>query len=256
MSRSGPIILLLAALGLGMAAGASKKKRKGDHIIMPPEDVGREPEGGNDPLPGGTDQTDGGSPKIVNLLNDSPPEKRKGSRSPWAAVLHQMGFSRGDDPYKYKKVTAHYIITPNGTIAQLHPVTAYLNAANGFNEGGISIEFAGNLPTQPQSDDPKHFWNPEEMGMDQLTPAQVKAARWLLQYLQDEVLPDLGLGLTVVVAHRQSGEERQNDPGPDVWANVGQWAVDNMGLSDGGPGFAVGEGNPIPDKWRNAPLIA
>jgi hypothetical protein len=31
---------------------------------------------------------------------------------------------------------------------------------------------------------------------------------------------------------------------------VGQWAVDNLGLKDGGPGFKVGDGNPILDAWR------
>ena len=31
---------------------------------------------------------------------------------------------------------------------------------------------------------------------------------------------------------------------------MGQWAIDNLGLNDGGPGFKVGTGNPIPDLWR------
>jgi hypothetical protein len=31
---------------------------------------------------------------------------------------------------------------------------------------------------------------------------------------------------------------------------VGQWAV-NLGLSDGGPGFKVGSGNPILPAWRS-----
>jgi hypothetical protein len=275
MARTGPLLALAAALGLAMAVGGGKKRRPSTTYDFPPEDVTpdppREPEGGSDPEPpppGEEIEPIGGDiPEILNLMNVSPPEKRKGSRVPWAIVLHQMSFSRGNDPYDYKKVTAHYIITPDGTIAQLHPITAYLYAADGFNEGGISIEFAGNFPTKSQSTNPKNFYHPDDwvdkegvkhegMGMDQLTPSQIMAGRWLVEHLYDNVLPEIGSDLTVILAHRQSGEQRQNDPGPDVWANVGQWAVDELGLSDGGPGFAVGGGNPIPDTWRSAPKIA
>ncbi|MFN7999717.1 MAG: hypothetical protein U0X75_01730 [Acidobacteriota bacterium] len=56
--------------------------------------------------------------------------------------------------------------------------------------------------------------------------------------------------MTHVLAHRQSSGQRENDPGPDIWYHVGQWAIDNLGLKDGGPGFKVGTGNPIPDLWR------
>lgn len=58
------------------------------------------------------------------------------------------------------------------------------------------------------------------------------------------------MGLTHVLAHRQSSAARENDPGPDLWRGVGQWAVENRGLNDGGPKFKVGDGNPIPDAWR------
>ena len=60
------------------------------------------------------------------------------------------------------------------------------------------------------------------------------------------------MGLSQVVAHRQSSASRENDPGPEVWLNVGQWAVDTLGLSDGGPGFKLPGGNPIPPDWRKA----
>jgi hypothetical protein len=56
--------------------------------------------------------------------------------------------------------------------------------------------------------------------------------------------------LTHVLAHRQSSATRENDPGPDIWSQVGQWAVDTLGLKDGGPGFKIGSGNPIPEAWR------
>jgi len=218
------------------------------------DDDGRDPNGGTDPAPGGTMKIDGPpDSRIVNLLNDSPPEKRKRDRAhAWAAVLHQMGFQRGDDPYRYKKVTAHYIITPNGTIAQLHPIRSRINAAHGFNEGGISIEFAGNFPSKSRSTNSRDFWKPDEMGMDQLTAAQVQSGRYLLRRLKQAILPSDEETLTHVLAHRQSSGDRQNDPGPDVWWNVGEWAKHTLDLYDGGPGFTVGTGDPIPDEWRKA----
>ena len=272
MANAGPFIAIAAvALAIG-AAGGKKRRKKVVTTTYEFEDEEVQPEGGSDPPPGGTEPVDGGAAyEIVNLLNESPPEKRIGSRMPWAVVLHQMGFSRGSDPYRYRKVTAHYIILPDGTIAQLHPVTTKLAASSGFNEGGIAIEFAGNFPAVSQSTDPDHFWRPlpyeyedketgeikqhPGFGMDQLTPEQATSGRWLVEYLNDVVLPDIGGELTVMVAHRQSGKERQNDPGPDVWGNVGQWGVDYLGLSDGGPNYSIGNGNPIKQAWRDAPLI-
>lgn len=218
------------------------------------EDTGRDEEGGGDPDP---DVDEDPTPDwIVDLQAIAPADKRKASREPWAVVLHQMGFSRGDDPTRYKKVTAQFIITPDGTVAQLHPITSRLNSSNGFNEGGIAIEFAGNLPSRTQSQNPSHFYKPEKFGADQLTKAQVLAGRQLIRWLRDVALPGHGLELKVVVGHRQSSGLRGNDPGPDLWSNVGQWSVDNLGLSDGGDGFKVGSGKSIPDKWRTAPRIA
>lgn len=247
-----------ALLALGIIAAMAAGKRDDDTVG---DQGGRDPEGGDDPPappPGGETELDGGpNPRIVNLLDASPPEKRIASRpDAWAAVLHQMSFSRGDDPMRYRRVTAHYIVTPNGTIAQLHPVHARINAAHGFNRGGVSIEFAGNLPSEPMSIDPDDYYKPDKFGADQLTVEQVKAGRWLLTYLRDHVHPSLGFELTTVLAHRQSSGDRGNDPGPDVWSNVGQWAVDNMGLSDGGEDFSVGTGKPILASWRTAPRIA
>ncbi len=244
---------LLALVAVFFGAIMSDKEKEPD---KDGDQGGREPEGGEDPDPKDEPEENDVTPeRIVDLQDVSPPEKRKGSREPWAVVLHQMGFSRGNDPLKYKKVTAQYIITPDGTIAQLHPLTTYLYSSHGFNEGGIAIEFAGNLPSRTQSDEPAHYYKPDKFGRDQLTVEQVYAGRWLLEYLRDFALPSLDLELRVVLAHRQASALRGNDPGPDVWANVGQWAVDEMGLSDGGVDFYVSDGKPIRDDWREAPTL-
>ena len=49
---------------------------------------------------------------------------------------------------------------------------------------------------------------------------------------------------------RQSSKMKANDPGPHIWKGVGQWALNELGLSDGGATFSVGSGQPIPDSWR------
>ncbi len=53
-------------------------------------------------------------------------------------------------------------------------------------------------------------------------------------------------------AHRQGEAEnaRGNCPGPDIWYNVGEWAVRELAMSDGGKGYKEGNGSPIPDNWR------
>ncbi|HMV68449.1 MAG TPA: peptidoglycan recognition family protein, partial [Myxococcota bacterium] len=180
---------------------------------------------------------------IVDRTAHSPAELRKGAPRPpgkvWALVLHQMAFSRGSVQTRYDRVNAHFAILPDGTILQLHPTSALLWASNGFNAGSVAVEFAGNLP-----DTRGRCWEATRFGCHRVTDAQITAGRALVDHLIATI------GLTHVLAHRQSSGSRENDPGPDLWYHVGQWAAEARGMSDGGPGFKVGTGNPIPDAWR------
>jgi hypothetical protein len=169
---------------------------------------------------------------------------RKGRRDPksvYALVLHQMAccFRRRDPLRSYLRIKAHFAILPEGQILQLHPVSALIWASHGFNSRSVAVEFAGNFPNTRG-----RWWKGETYGRNRVTPAQLEAGRCLVRHLIRT------MGLRVVLAHRQSSDMRENDPGPDVWYHVGQWAVDNLGLSDGGPGFKVGSGKSIPDEWR------
>ena len=180
--------------------------------------------------------------RIEDRTHLTPKSKRIRTRDPktvYALVLHQMAFSRGSDPGKYDKVGAHYAILPDGKTLQLHPVSAYLYASNGFNKGSVAVEFAGNFPNTKGK-----CWQSAKFGCHTLTQAQIDAGRYLVRHLIRTV------GLTHILAHRQSSGTRENDPGPDIWRQVGQWGVDTLGLKDGGPGFKVGSGNPIPEAWR------
>ncbi|EDM79598.1 N-acetylmuramoyl-L-alanine amidase, family 2 [Plesiocystis pacifica SIR-1] len=178
-------------------------------------------------------------PEIINLLDASPTSKRhKRSKGFDAVVLHQTGFSRGNDPTRYRKVTAHFVILPDGKIIQLHPLSAKLWAADGFNNRSVSIEFAGNFKAATGK-----WWSPDKYGADEPTPAQIQAGRALLRMLKS-------IGIRHVFAHRQSSAKRGNDPGPQIWASVGEWAIRSLELDNGGPNYAIGGGSPIPDQWR------
>jgi hypothetical protein len=182
--------------------------------------------------------------RIIDLTSQSDKSVRKGTRDlkkVYALVLHQMACCfRPKDPMKrYLGIGSHFAILADGRILQLHPVSALVWASNGFNRCSVAVEFAGNFPNTRGT-----WWEGQKFGRNQPTNAQLEAGRYLIRYLMRT------MGLTHVLAHRQSSGTRENDPGPEVWYHVGQWAVDNLELKDGGPGFKIGTGNPIPNEWR------
>lgn len=179
---------------------------------------------------------------IVDRTAHSPQSKRVRTRdlsTVYALVLHQTAFSRGNRRDRYDRVTAHFVVLPDGTTIQLHPESAYLNSSNGLNRGSVAVEFVGNFPNTSG-----RWWRGDKFGRHTPSAAQIAAGRRLVRHLITRI------GLTHILAHRQSSRTRANDPGPDIWKGVGQWAVDSQGLSDGGPTFRVGTGQTIPDNWR------
>ncbi|MEM7152280.1 MAG: N-acetylmuramoyl-L-alanine amidase [Myxococcota bacterium] len=155
-------------------------------------------------------------------------------------VLHQMSFYRkGDTIDRYADVPAHYIITQQGELAQLHDHNVYLYTSNSLNATTVGVEFAGNFASTSGS-----FYQKQKFWACVLTPHQVSAARLLLETVQRD------RGITKVYSHIQAYAGRSNCGGPDIWASVGQWGVDVLRLSDGGPGWKKDDGAEIPDVWR------
>jgi hypothetical protein len=165
-------------------------------------------------------------------------------------VLHMMAFNIGNNPRLYKTVGAHYIVTSDGQIAQLYDDLDYLNASNGFNPRSIAIEFAGNFA------DERYIWWPDKKERpiperSYLTPTQIRAGRCLLATLKAK-LP----GIKYLYAHRQSSLDREDDPGPDVWFNIGEWALSNLKLLPSAHFVTTNKktgkpaGRPIPETWR------
>ena len=185
--------------------------------------------------------TRGSRLRVLDLTGEAPKTKRHlRAGTIDAVVLHQTGFTRGLDPQRYLKVTAHFVVLADGTVLQLHPMSARLNASDGFNGRSVAIEFVGNFKSVNGK-----WWKPSEYGADEVTFEQIEAGRELLRRLGRS-------GVRFVFAHRQSSASRGNDPGPDLWAGVGQWAVERLGFSDGGPGYFIHQGHAIPDAWRSS----
>lgn len=167
------------------------------------------------------------SPRDLNLID--------------AVVLHHMAIYRGNAFNKYYKVVSHYIILQDGKIGKLWGPEFVLNASNGFNKRSIAIEFAGNFPND------KNRWRKgDENGRHCPTDAQIKAGRFLLQHLK-QTMPNI----RYVFAHRQSSSSRTDDPGPDIWFNVAEFAIKYLGYSEDSRKVKVGNGQVIPESWKN-----
>jgi len=160
-----------------------------------------------------------------------------------SVVLHQMGFSRGPDPAKYLGVPAHYVVMPDGVVAQLHDWETYLYTSNALNRRSIGVEIAGNFANEDGK-----WWNPERFGRDKPTAEQLAAIRGLLRYIDRELQEQKGK-LRGVYAHRQSSAAKRNDPGPEVWRAVSPVFAE-LGLEDVSE-FSIDSGAPIPDSWRS-----
>jgi phosphatidylserine/phosphatidylglycerophosphate/cardiolipin synthase-like enzyme len=167
-------------------------------------------------------------------------------RKLWAFVLHHMAFKRKSrktgqfsDPKSYLTTGAHFCIMFDGRIVQLYPLAKMIWHAQCTSPRSVSVEFEGNFPNIHG----KWWIDKDGPNRDHPTNEQYESGKFLTKYLQAVV------GTTHILAHRQSADSRENDPGPGIWYNVGQWAIENLGLTDGGD-FKCGTGNPILPEWR------
>jgi antitoxin (DNA-binding transcriptional repressor) of toxin-antitoxin stability system len=80
------------------------------------------------------------------------------------------------------------------------------------------------------------------------TPELIEAARAAVRWIVAEVARHGGR-ISRLVAHRQSSDMRQSDPGSALWQAVALPLHAELGLDDGGPGYRIGTGRPIPVDW-------
>lgn len=196
-------------------------------------------------------------PARVDITSQSKRYEVYETGEPWIArtaahitgiCLHQTACYLGERPQRWATVNTHYGITRAGQEIRIHPETLIAPAANGWNNRTISIEcdglyagIKGNLktvwddPTTPAREQPMTP-TPELIATTKALIRRLKAAFPSIKYL---------------VAHRQSSMDRQNDPGEEIWKAVALPMMTELGLEDGGAGFAIG-GYPIPEIWDPA----
>jgi N-acetyl-anhydromuramyl-L-alanine amidase AmpD len=179
--------------------------------------------------------------------------QRKGAR-PWRKVtgvcLHQTACLLGERPARWDTVGAHLGITRGGQVILLHPFDRVVWHGNGFNAQTVGIEIDGLYAGLEGV--PRTVWNDpstphREQGMD-LPEVQADAARQVIRWICAEVEANGGK-VSALVAHRQSSESRQSDPGSAIWQRVALPIAAELGLSDGGDGFKLGDGRAIPREW-------
>lgn len=160
-------------------------------------------------------------------------------------VLHQTGVWMTDTAKRFRRLRAHIGVLRDGEfgptgergpcIVLVHELDAYLWHANGLNAQSVGIEINGKydgVHGGERPDPPEH---------------QIVTARQSVLFVCDMVAAHGGQ-VRNILPHRVSNMTRRSDPGEAIWKGVGRWAQDELGLSDGGPGFVAG-GRPIPEQW-------
>jgi hypothetical protein len=185
----------------------------------------------------------------VRVVGD--PADVKGWRS-WqdidAIVLHQTGIKMTDTPERFRTLDAHVgiLIAHPTPIVQVQDLLAYMYHANELNRPSIGIELNGYFPgVEARYDTAKHTGAGP-------TVSQVMDARRSIAWLC-ETAHNNGGAIRRILPHRVSNDTRQGDPGEGAWREIGLWAIEEYGLTDGGAGYCVGDGTPIPFTWCPKP---
>jgi hypothetical protein len=136
----------------------------------------------------------------------------------------------------YHDFSVHFVIVPDGTIYQMHDESVYCYGSSRLNSRSVAVEFVGHF----KKDNGKWAQNPKLHS--ELTKKQIDGGRTLVRYLKRK------LDIKYVLAHVQAANK--NCPGPEIWFNVGEWAIKN-GLSADGTNITVSGGKRVPIKWRD-----
>lgn len=185
----------------------------------------------------------------IDLTSKSPAEYRVRLRDPSSItqiVVHQMGCAGSwrPDSSMWAKVRAHYVCRFDGSVLMNHRPEVRMRYGCGVaNRYSINIEHQGNYPS-----DKGAWYMGDKYGRDEVLahPEMVRASRELIRSLV-AAYPSIRR----IVPHRVLTANRANCCGPDLWTEVGEWAVRELGLRcDHAP---IMGGLPIPDMWRGAP---
>lgn len=163
-------------------------------------------------------------------------------------TLHQTATLFGEDPQKFRKISAHMGISRGGQVILINGLTYVVYHGNAFNSHDVGIEIDGHF--EGVEGDLSTYWKPKSKPQRtplQPTMEQILGARKAIQWVVEKVKSHGG-EVKWIHAHRQSSKSRTSDPGSRIWKEVGMWAKATFGLHDGGPTFTAG-GYPIPKEW-------
>lgn len=170
--------------------------------------------------------------------------------------LHQTACVMGEKPERYRRLSIHFVVTLSGKVIRTCPIESLLYGGNHWNGGTIQIEVDGSYAgleddpsTHAKREDLETFWAGGEIKSPmKVTEAAMRALRNLQRYIIEKVRR-LGGKICVVVAHRQASGDRRSDPGQAIWQQGALPIIEEFGLDDGGVGFQLGDGRPIPEGW-------
>lgn len=189
--------------------------------------------------------------KLYDITEQHGGKKRKRKRS-WKDVkgitLHQTATNFGGNVMRYKNISAHVGVTPDGKGVLMNPIEWVVYHGNAFNSKDVGIEIDGHFAGIEGN--LKTYWRPKSQPDRQpmsVSEAQVNATLAIINWIIKTVA-DHGGKIEYIHAHRQSSKSRTSDPGSKVWQTIALEAKKRWGLVDGGPKFKLG-GHPIPREW-------
>ena len=178
-------------------------------------------------------------------------KKRKGKRK-WKDIkgitLHQTAVQFGNNVMRFKNISAHIGVTPNGKVVLMNDLTWKVWHGNSFNSHDVGVEISGAFAGIEGEE--RTFWKPKSKPNrkpESVTVSQVKASLAMIEWVIDTVA-EHGGKVEYIHAHRQSSLMRTSDPGSKVWKEIALEAKKRFGLVDGGADFKSG-GKPIPKEW-------
>jgi hypothetical protein len=167
-------------------------------------------------------------------------------------MLHRTACVLGESPRRYFAVNAHIGVTLEGRIILPHDWELMIWHGHGPSPWTIGIEIDGNPEGYPG-----YHWRPGG-GPHPITDAQAKASEVLLEMLT-EAFEQNGSRFKYIVAHRQSSNQRECDPGWECWQKIAIPWMEQTGANSGGEdrsGRVWGTGYRIPQSWDpSSPVV-
>jgi N-acetyl-anhydromuramyl-L-alanine amidase AmpD len=193
---------------------------------------------------------------LVDRRGLHPRARRWGGRRAWAAIegvtLHQTGCDMPGRVAGWDRLGAHVGVLRSGTVVLVNDPTEMIWHAQGLSRTTIGIEVEGNFPGVEGDD--STLWQPGGPAAH-LTGAQLAGLDALFVWLRAEFTAH-GARWMRVHAHRQAKNTRLADPGSAIWQRVALPWMERLGATDGGPGWRIGTGRPIPREWDPRSAVA